>query len=60
MLREEAHERVARRHLEVAEVEAGGDRAAAEGVAVTAWNRGLPSPRGDDVLRALVARQIAT
>ena len=59
VLGEPGHEVSARRHLEVGKVEAGGDRATGEGVAVAARDCGLPCPRGDDVLRELAARKIA-
>jgi hypothetical protein len=60
VLREQASHLSPRRHLEVAEFEARRHGTAAERVPVTIRQGGLPSARGDDVLRTLAPTEIVT
>src|SRR5580658_8176352 len=60
VLREHASHLVARRHLEVAEVEARRHGATAKRVTVAARHGSLPSACGDDVLGTLAPAEIAT
>jgi hypothetical protein len=60
VLREQASHLILRRHLEVAEFEARRHGTAAERVPITIRQGGLPSARGDDVLRTLAPTEIVT